>query len=498
MILLTAGISFSQVENAADAGAGINASSPVAPGSAAFVGDSSSAGPPSVAGAAVSIRPVGSSTAIPAQILDASYTGITFLVPSDLPVGNAQLIYRQSGQLTRWTGISIAPAHFALYRNPVQAVNVNSPAPATPNGLANPAQPGQPVEIFGTGLGAMPQTPPQVTLGGVPQTILYAGDAPGEAGAVQINFQISAATPDGCYVPLNVIWGASTAASFLSKTSDGMPCHHPFQLPADALKALDSGTSLETGSISMTTALTAASADRASRQENAAILFLPLSPSALAGYFTANPVPGCSSGPASGSIFSSLSGVSQLGNPMTLQSAATTLTLTSAGFPEYVATIPPSADAPLDNLPAPVIAGGQWTWSTPGGSDLGPSSFHFQLASPIQIDGTAPVSMAASQDQTITWNGNAYDSNAIVQVSVSVNTGSFQSVSCIAPAQTGTLTIPAAMLTPFSPGSVGELSVSVTESGEGLPHAVFTLADGDSLLMLVPRGSTDTRPVDFK
>ncbi len=488
---------FAQVQNAADASAGIQGSSPIVPGAQGFVSDFTSS-PLSIAGSAVSIRPVGSSTAIPAEVLNVSFSGITFLVPPDVPVGNAQLIYRQSGQLTQWTGVSVAPTRFALYRDPVRAVNVNASGPATPNGLANPAQPGQPVEIFGTGLGAMPQTPPQVMLGGVPQTVLYADVAPGEAGVMQINFQISAATPDGCYVPLNVIWGAGAATSWLSKTSDGMPCHHPFQLSLDALKALDAGTSLETGSISMTTALTAASADVASRQENANIFFLPAPASMTAGYFAANPAPGCGAGQGSGATFAVLSGVFQLGDTMTLRSAATTLTLAGEGSLDYLATIPPSADAPLDNLPAPVLAGGPWTWSSSGGADLAASSFPFTLAPPVRIDGGAPFSIASGQDRVVTWNGGAFDSNATVQLSVSANAGSFQSVVCFAPAQAGTLTIPAAMLARFSPGSVGELSVSVTESGAGIPHAEFHLANGDPLLMLVHGGSTDTRPVDFQ
>ncbi len=58
------------------------------------------------------------------------------------------------------------------------------------------------------------------------------------------------------------------------------------------------------------------------------------------------------------------------------------------------------------------------------------SNFSFNLAAPIEINGSAPVSMTSSQDQTITWNGSAYDSNAILQLSVSQNLGYF-SVGCV-------------------------------------------------------------------
>jgi uncharacterized protein (TIGR03437 family) len=495
--LFAAALSFSQVQNAADASAGLSSSSPIAPGSLAFVTDYWS-GTPSIGGSSVSLRLVGSSALIPAQVENATSDGITFLVPPDAPIGNVQVIYKQAGQLTQWTGATIEPFHFVLYRDPVRAVGVNSSGAASPNGLANPAQPGQAVEIFATAPGVVPQTPPQVTVGGVAQSVLYFGSAGAEPGVIQINFQIAPGTPDGCYLPLNVIWGTASAFSYISKTSDGMPCHHPFGLSVSALNLLDQGMSLQTGMISMTTALTAVSADRASRQENASVTVQPLAASDIARYFTANSAQGCGAAPSGGFVGGFLGSGSQLGNTMTLRNATTTLTLASPNGFEYTTTIPPSGDAPLNALQAPIIGGGQWTWSSSGGSDLAASNFSFNLAPPIQINGGAPVSITSSQDQTISWNGTVYDSNAILQLSVSQILGLSPPIVCFAPAQDGALTIRANLLARFTIGGVGTLSVSVTESGAGIPAANFTLSDGSPLLMLVSRGSTDTRPVDFK
>ncbi len=501
MGLLAAALSFAQVQNAADASAGPG-SSPIAPGSLAFVSDyySSTRG----AGASVAIRPVGSSSPIPAQVVNATVGGITFLVPLDVPFGNAQVIYKQSGQLTQWAPALIAPDHFALYRSgtpgPLTALSVSPDGHSVSSiGLANPAQPGQFIEIVGTGLAATTRRIlPQLTLGGVPQNVTFAGPAPGEPGAMQINFQISPATPDGCYLPLNLVLGTASASSYMSKTSDRMPCHHPFGLSVSALKALDMGQSVEAGMISMTTALTAVSSDRASRQENVNVTVLPMAASDIARYFTANTVLGCGTAPSSGFIGGVLSSPLQLGDTMTLRNETTTLTLPSPNGFAYTTTIPPSSDAPLNALPTPVIGAGQWTWGSSGGPDLPASNFSFSLAAPIQINGGAPVSVTSSQDQTMTWNGSAYDSNAILQLSVSQNPGFSPAIVCFAPAQTGALTIPANLLAQFTPGGVGTLSASVTESGSGIPAANFMLSNGTPLLMLVSRGSTDTRPVDFK
>lgn len=415
-----------------------------------------------------------------------------------------RVIYKQSGQLTQWSPAVIAPDHFALFRSgnpgPLTALSVDPDGHSVSSiGLANPAQPGQFIEIVGTGLGANAQRiVPQLTLGGVQQNVTFVGAAPGEPGAMQINFQVSPATPDGCYVPLTLKLATSTLSSFLSKTSDGMPCHHPFGLSVTALKALALGQSVQTGMISMTTALTAVSADRASRQENANVTVLPMAASDIARYFTASRLQGCGGAPSAGAVFSVLGSGPQLGATMTLRDTKTTLTLPSPSGFAYTTTIPPASDAPLNALPAPAIGGGKWTWSSSGGSDLPASNFSFNLAPPIQINGGAPVSMSSSQDQTITWNGTAYDSSAILQLSVSQNPAFSPSIVCFAPAQSGALTIPANLLGQFSPGGVGTLSVSVTESGAGIPAANFTLSNGSPLLMLVSRGSTDTRPVDFK
>ena len=492
LLLLMAGISFAQVENAADADAGVFGQSAITPGSQAFISDPPQAVPwPALNGASVSIRPVGSATPIPAQVLSATQNGIVFLVPPDTPLGNAQLIYNQTGQLTQSTSVSIVSSHLALYRGSVKAMNINASAVATANGLANPAQPGQTVEILATGLSVVPLFPPQVILGGVSQSVISAGA--GAAGLLQINIQISPDAPDGCYVPLSVAWGASTATSFISKTSDGMACHHPFGLPTPVLQTLDSGGTVETGVIGITRALSAASADHASRTEQAAVSVMYLSAAQIAGYATANTAASCMAGGGSGGIFiNGFLGGGQFGSTMTLHSGATTLQLPSSGGTEYSTTIPATADAPLNHLPAPVLGGGAWTLNFSAGQ------FGFNLQPPVEINAGAPVRIPTDRDQKITWNGSSFDAGATMQLSLSALNFGPPTITCFAAAQTGALTIPANLLRVFTPGGVGVLAAAVSESGSGMPHANFQLTGGIPLLMLVSAGSSDTRPVDFQ
>lgn len=492
LLLLIAGTSFAQVVNAADADAGVSLGSGIAPGSQAFVSDPPDGiAWPAFNNASVSIRPVGSATSIPAQVVSTSTSGIVFYVPPDTPLGNAQLIYNQTGQLTQWTNVSIGSSHLALYRGSVRPMNINASGPSTANGLANPAQPGQTVEILATGLSVLPQFPPQVILGGVTQSVVKA-DADG-TGLLHIDIQISPDTPDGCYVPLTVAWGASTATFFISKTSDGMACHHPFGLSTSALQALDSGGTVETGLVSITRALTAASADHATRSGQAVVLFTDFSAAQIAGYLTASPAMGCGgSGGVPGSLFGGSSSGSPFGSTMTLQSGAATLQLLSGGGPQYSVNIPATADAPLNHLPAPVLGGGAWTL------DFSAGQFVFNLLPPVQINGGAPIRIPTDQNQTITWDGSGFDAGALMQLSLSAGNFGAASITCFAAAQGGALTIPGNLLGRFSPGGVGVLAASVIESGAWMPHANFQLSGGFPLLTLVSAGSTDTRPVDFQ
>ena len=494
-LLLLAGVSLAQVQNAADVGVGVYTTI-LAQGSLAVINYSLVSITP-VTSATVSLLPANSTTVFPAEVVFVGQFTLTFVVPNNVPTGAAQLIYKPGNQATQWTTISIVPANLALYRSgpvgPLNAQNFNPDGTVVSNGLATPAQPGQPVVLWGTGLGATPQSAVQITLGGVAQTVLYAGAAPGQPGMNQINFRVAAGTPDGCYVPLTVTYGTLSVTSFLSKTSDGLPCHHPFQLSLSAMKLLDSGAQLQTGEIALTTGIQAPASGRASRQESAQFLGLYLSAPTIANYFVGtvtSPAQPCTVAPlVYGAGFGQGFDSSTLG-AMTIRSSTSTLTLPW--------TPPQPADSLLNALPSPVISGGNWTWSTSGGASLAASSFAFVLPPPVQIVGGSPLTLNHSQSQTIAWNGSGFDSNAILQLSLTSQYLGSPVLTCRVPAQTGTLTLPSMLLAQFNAGSAGAVSVSVNESGTGIPHAQFNQLDGSPLLMIVNWSSSDARPVDFQ
>ncbi len=482
----------------------------VAPGMLATLSYASLAGWPGLP-VTMSIRHSGSSFRLPVEVVGSTLGAITFAVPAGMPLGGAEIEYKIAGQPTGWTSVNVVAASFEFYRigpgGPAIAQSVAANGSLSPVGLATPAQPGQTVLLTGSGLGI--GTTVAVTLGGVPVPLVPAAPHRAQPGRDEILIRIpqGSAVPDGCYVPLALTYNGTTVTSSISKTSSGAPCVHPFQLSAADLKTLDGGGFLTAGQIVMTTRLQVATSAVASRNESANVTVTTANAATLAGYFApslAGSGTNCSAvqlnffGYAApfnineGQFFQ----LSGLGASMTLQNGATTIALSGAG-----AGFPPATEGPLNNLPAPAIAGGTWTWQSSGGTDLAASSFGFTLPAPLQFTGGAPVTLNRSQDQTLNWNGSNFDSGAMANVQLSGNsaggTGTV-SVSCQTPANGGALTLPAALLSQFAGSSLGTLAVTVNETGASMPHAQFILRNGGALLMLVSYSTGDSRPVDFQ
>jgi hypothetical protein len=303
-------------------------------------------------------------------------------------------------------------------------------------------------------------------------------------------------------------YNQTTVTTTISKTSDGSPCKHPWQLSVSDMKTLDSGGTLTDGAINLSTQLSAVTSTVASRNESASMSLGQINAGGIAAYFI--PVP-ATSGPSCAALtpsigFAELNGdfsvllplptLPDIGKSVALQSPTTTIMLTSVtdtGF--YSQALPPPTDGPLSNLPPPVIAGGKWTWQSSGGLDLPASSFGFTLPAPIQLNGGAPISLRRDQDQTITWNGAAFDAGATVHINLS---GTAALVACTVPAGNGTVTIPASLLSGYTANTIGMLTASLNESGSFLPHSQFQLKNGSTLLMFVSFSSADSRPVAFQ
>jgi uncharacterized protein (TIGR03437 family) len=452
--------------------------------------------------AVVSLRALGASTLTPAQVIAVDSGNITFVAPSALSPGPAQVIYKASGDTTKWVEISLVPASFAIKTAQI----IDSRGGTRPSSLSRPAQAGESVVLWGTGLGAMPPSGIGVTFGGVSQQVLYAGAAPGQTGVNQINFQVSASVPDGCYVPVSVAYGGQTATTWLTKSTGGAVCPHPFGLSVDDLANLDAGLSIQAGRICTSSNVVAPSADHASRQESAWVYFTSENAVSLAAAFETNaPNSACPSASAGNT------------DPDT---GAQSLMPPPPGGPVRLPVSISGTDATFSGLPAPVFTGGPWAWSNARGQDLAASSVTFNVLPPISIKGSIPFTWSSGKDQTITWNPAGYDSSAVLQASLYGSSpaailggflfdpsesasifytapSSSYAATFTAPANSGMLTIPSKAFQQTGTGAM-TLTVQVSEPFAFSPSTLLRTKNSLPLVMLGISLTSETIPVDIQ
>ena len=158
----------------------------------------------------------------PTTVFYSSPTQVNFLFPAGVSGEASASVQIQCAGLQspvfKIPVLKLAPAIFTVGQDGTgQAATVNQ------NGtLATAAPPGSDIEIYGTGFGTLNPPgsdglrhlalPVTATIGGIPATVLYAGEAPGfTTGLQQINVQIPANAPAGPAVPLQLtVGGVST------------------------------------------------------------------------------------------------------------------------------------------------------------------------------------------------------------------------------------------------------------------------------------------------
>lgn len=177
---------------------------------------------------------------ITAPVLYASNCQINAVVPFGLGQRQTTSVTVQSGDLTigpvKLPVVAAAPGIFTANvsgSGQASVLNQNS----TVNSPANPAPRGSYVSVFLTGAGALDQsvtdgslgrlTPPfpapmasvGATVGSVPATVTFSGQAPGLiAGATQVNLQLPPNAPTGAAVPLTIYVGGYASQLFQSVT----------------------------------------------------------------------------------------------------------------------------------------------------------------------------------------------------------------------------------------------------------------------------------------
>ena len=219
--------------------------------------------PKQLGGTSVEVT-VGGST-LPCPMVYAYWRQVAAILPSATPLGDGTIRVKYGGQTSYSATIHVVKASFGIYTTSASGSgpgSITTPNYAL-NTFTNPARPGDIIVLWGTGLGAAPGDDgagPQpgvrfdgvsVFVGNQKANVLYAGRS-GSAGLDQINVELPATLPDGCFVPVSVE-SESRGSNYVSIAIDrlGQTCTNDSGVPADLLVRAVSGEAMKVGIIAL-------------------------------------------------------------------------------------------------------------------------------------------------------------------------------------------------------------------------------------------------------
>jgi uncharacterized protein (TIGR03437 family) len=373
----------------------------------------------------------------------------------------------------------------------------------------SPAKPGQVLIAWATGMGpvsggdntaspgfnfAESGVNVQVIVGGMTITPVYAGRAPGLAGADQINFTLPANTPTGCTVPLEIsVNGVRSNPTFLAiaPNAGSAACAAPGFTDVQ-LERFDRGGTFTVGYFGLsqitqtvpqvgTIKFNSASGtfiqytgfQLASGSAQTAGITAPgscqvnhittsgqdSSPTGIS-YRTLDAGTVTLSGPAASSISNRAFRQLTVKDPTTGNDIISYgMELASEGL--SIPGVPPATGT---------IVGGTYTLSGAGGRDVGAFSTSLNVGAPLTLTGGLPSTITRSAGLTLNWTGG--NPSDLVQISggssTTTGTGANRvtdawSFACYTTAGAGTFTVPASILTQLPP-----VSASSTTGGGNL------------------------------
>ena len=181
------------------------------------------------------------------------------ILPSRVSPGDASLTVTHNSQTSAPARIRVARSSFGIFtRNqggsgPGILQNYVSATEQPLNGLTEAAHPAQVMILWGTGLGPVDfdeTQPPQVKnldvdlevlVAGKSVPVLYKGRSPQFPGIDQINFQLPADAPEGCYVPVAVrAGGVVSNFTTISVAASGRVCSDPMSFSASDMETVRS------------------------------------------------------------------------------------------------------------------------------------------------------------------------------------------------------------------------------------------------------------------
>lgn len=441
---------------------------------------------PGANGTSVSVASGGQ--AVSAFLLYSSATQVAAILPSNTPVGAANVTVSYNGQTSAVYKISVVKSAFGVFTQNTQG---NGPAiaqvfhggqPPALAGLANSAQAGDTLVLYGTGLGAIggpdnsaPGAVPAgsnvtINIAGITIPATYAGRSPEFPGLDQINFQLPANTAAGCYVPAEITASGMPSNRFYVSIGDNSAvCVHPLGLGASALARLDAGGTANIGHFLMLRAVSilaiegtggvfdSVGADGAFQLTNRILYAFggvnyPVASGTCAVLDTLDP------GAAFGvPAFSAIGGKELAGGA----------SINVAGTNGKSASIPHDDAGGYLGVFFATLGAGTWTVSGAGGRDVGVFSAKTDLPANLAWTNVDSFSSVPRSNATINWSGGNLNGKSLVTIfglSVVLNPADpaksrGKQFYCNAPAAANTFVVPQSVLS--------QLPASTADAGAG-------------------------------
>ena len=402
-----------------------------------------------------------------------SATQLAAVLPSTTPVGDGTITVTYAG-----TASAPAPIHVVasalgldtLYGSGFGA-GVATDANGKVFGLTNSATPGQTIILWGSGIGAdtssddrtypqkqndLTSIPMQVFIGGLSANITYHGRSQ-YPGVDQINVEIPANVPPGCYVSVVAASGSIVSNTVtLPVNPGGGPCSDPASA-LDGSKLQAAAGKRGVNSVGVTVGQNI-SPNGTPGDTNAFVIAASLTGGYYGTGYEYASQGSCMVVPPSQGDFSN-AGLTPLDVGSIQESGPSGNVTLGGGGGIY--------SAPLAGLNFP----GTYTFTASGGADVGGFKVAINVQTTLTLTNKAALAtITRSQGATVTWSGGF--PNGDVQVSGGISAqfatqyGAVRFF-CHAPSRAGQFTIPASILMALPPGG-GSLAVENFTAPQGV------------------------------
>jgi uncharacterized protein (TIGR03437 family) len=454
-----------------------------------------------------------------------SATQINVVMPSDAPIGSDTIAVTYNGQTSSapcacpdlTPTVQVVRAGFGIFAinqaGSGQGVFTNANNQAI--SYTSSAAPGEILNIWGTGLGAIAGSDteppmagnigsgsPTVYVGGVEVTSGYHGRSPCCSGIDQIQFQVP---PDitGCNIPVavqigNVVSNFVSIAIASSITSDGGACSDPTGISASNFASFAAQGTVSAGYVSLSRDGAGGAADTVDygyadfekfQYANFSLTQLPLQilNAGACSVYTYNPVQ-TAYGPPFQVATPTINSV-----PGVALDAGPAITISGPNGEKQITPVTPPYPASAGNygailggpsqwfVSAPYLSQGSYTITGSGGKDVGPFTVSLQMPAPLTWTNQGSVNnITRANGVTVTWTGADPNSYVIVSGGSDGN-GADAGFNCTAKASDGQFTVPAIVLLALPASAVlyedgqtqpeGSLSV-----GTAAPPVTFSAA----------------------